>query len=303
MLDKDAFENALASFSSDARKTLQTISEEERFKGVIPYAVAEQLAREAKLEMPQLMLALVPFATLYAQPAISDYSVGAIAQGSTTGSLYYGANMEFVGGALSFTVHAEQAALTNAWNNREEGISELAVSAAPCGYCRQFLYEITTAAKLLVLLPETPAAPLTSLLPDAFGPNDIRKGILPLMTPENHGLELDEPSQDRSVLEALQAANASYAPYTFGYAGVAVETTEGDLYTGRLAENAAFNPSMSPLESALVMKCLAGDATSDVRRVSLVQANGAVADQESATRAVAASLGPVTIDINGARLP
>ena len=60
---------------------------------------------------------------------------------------------------------------------------------------------------------------------------------------------------------------------------------------------------MSPLESALAMKCLAGGETADVRRVSLVQADGAVADQESATRAVAASLGQVTIDIHGSHLP
>jgi len=37
--------------------------------------------------------------------------------------------------------------------------------------------------------------------------------------------------------------------YTFDYAGVALKTSDGGIFTGSLAENAAFNPSMSPLEA------------------------------------------------------
>ena len=62
-----------------------------------------------------------------------------------SGNLYFGANYEFPGQALSFTVHAEQAATMHAISFGETGIDLLAVSAAPCGYCRQFLNELTTA--------------------------------------------------------------------------------------------------------------------------------------------------------------
>jgi cytidine deaminase len=289
-----------------------TIGEAE-FRGVIPYALAKETAEKAGLTIEQLMLAILPWATSYAEPPISEFQVGAIAQGTTTKALYFGANMEFVGEALSFTVHAEQAATTNAWINGEEGLSYLAVSEAPCGYCRQFLYEITTAASLMVGLapteekPVRPATPLTSLLPEAFGPKDL-KIEASLMSPANHGLTLDEASPDPLVKLALAAANACYAPYTKpnSYAGVSVQTASGRVYPGRLAENAAYNPSMSPLESALVMWNLArprSEPVDPIRRVVLVQADGAPADQRAATEAVVASLersGPVTLGVYGA---
>ena len=87
---------------------------------------------------------------------------------------------EFQNAALSFTVHAEQSATNNAWLNGESGIQALAISAAPCGYCRQFLYELITASQLNILLPHSNTVllpysltPLTTFLPDAFGPGDL----------------------------------------------------------------------------------------------------------------------------------
>ena len=53
------------------------------------------------------------------------------------------------------------------------------------------------------------------------------------------------------ILQALQAARRSYAPYTKNYAGCALKTSDGAVYTGRYAENAAYNPSISPLQSAI----------------------------------------------------
>jgi len=117
------------------------------------------------------MLALSGSAEVRAA-AYLNFFVGAVALGSS-GSLYFGANYEFVGQALSFTVHGEQAATAHAIPTAEIGMQMLAVSAAPCGYCRQFLYELTTASTLLILLPKTPPALLTSLIPDAFGPSDL----------------------------------------------------------------------------------------------------------------------------------
>lgn len=48
-----------------------------------------------------------------------------------------------VSSAGGFTVHAEQSSIADAWMNGEEGIDLIAVTAAPCGYCRQFLNELT----------------------------------------------------------------------------------------------------------------------------------------------------------------
>lgn len=45
-------------------------------------------------------------------------------------------------------VHAEQFVMANAWAHRERGIKRLAVSAAPCGHCRQFYAELPSAVRL-----------------------------------------------------------------------------------------------------------------------------------------------------------
>jgi len=249
------------------------------FRGVVPADRAASIADATGCTVGELLPLLVPFAQRYALPPISSFPVGAVAQGAS-GSLYLGANMEFVGTALSFTVHAEQSATTNAWLNGEEGLLAIAVSAAPCGHCRQFLNELTTAATLTVVIAGRDGRLLTELLPEPFGPDDLDVTAA-LMSPQDHGLTLDPAPADPLVLAALAAANASYAPYSQGFAGVALETASGAVYSGRYAENAAFNPSMSPLQSALTMRVLGG-ADDALTRAVLVEAPSA-ASQAAAT--------------------
>ena len=89
------------------------------------YISAEEVGArlgQTGMTVEQLLLALIPQAQKYAIPPISNFFVGAAALGQS-GSVYLGANFEFVGQALSFTVHAEQAAVTNAMAHGESGIS------------------------------------------------------------------------------------------------------------------------------------------------------------------------------------
>lgn len=262
--------------------------------GSIPAAEVARFLRSSGMTIDELMLALIPDAQKFALPPISDFFVGAVALG-TSGSLYFGANFEFVGQALSFTVHGEQAATANAIAHGEVGMQMLAVSAAPCGYCRQFLYELTTASTLLVLLPKTAPALLTSLIPDAFGPADLNVTAA-LMSPQSHGLTLSAGADDPVVEAALEAANASYAPYTFDYAGVALKTRGGGIFTGSVAENAAFNPSMSPLEAAVVNLVISGGKSyGDIVDAVLVEMADSKASQAAATRAVLETISKVTL--------
>ncbi|HUR83101.1 MAG TPA: cytidine deaminase [Thermoanaerobaculia bacterium] len=203
--------------------------------------------------MHEDIIALLPQAAALARPPISNFKVGAIARGAS-GKLYFGTNLEFAGEALSFTVHAEQSAVVNAWMSGETGIDVVATSAAPCGYCRQFLNELATAAELTVIMPGVQRR-LSELLPSSFGPRDlgIEGGLLQR---DDHGLAIDE--HDELATAALAAANMSYAPYSKSYAGVALRTTGGAVVSGAYAENAAFNPSLSPLEAALSQLNLRG---------------------------------------------
>src|ERR1019366_9037846 len=148
--------------------------------------VAKIIAAGSAIE--QLMLDLIPLAKTFAIPPISNFFVGVVALGAS-GSLYFGANYEFPGHALTFSVHGEQAATVQALSFNETGVEMLAISAAPCGYCRQFLNELTTASTLKIILPNAPATPLTALLPAAFGPVDL--GVTGgLMSPQSHGMTL-----------------------------------------------------------------------------------------------------------------
>jgi cytidine deaminase len=197
--------------------------------------------------MPDIDFAsLLAEAAQYARPPISNFRVGSVARG-TSGKLYHGANVELAQQALSFTVHAEQSAVVNAWLNGETGIDVIATSAAPCGYCRQFLNELTTAPQLEVFFNGA-LHPLSKILPESFGPRDL--GITGgLMQQEDHGLVAD--TSDALDLAALDAANRSYAPYSKSFGGVALRTASGRIVAGPYAENAAFNPSMSPMQVAL----------------------------------------------------
>lgn len=254
---------------------------------------AARLARDAGLDLPRLMTSLLPRAAEFARPPVSNFRVGAVARG-TSGSLYLGANVEFSGEALSFTVHAEQSAVGNAFMNGEEGIDLIAVTAAPCGYCRQFLNELAGASGLVVRLPDGEFR-LTELLPHAFGPRDlgIEGGLLQR---DDHGLSID--TDDKLANEALCAANMSYAPYSKSYAGVALRTSDGTTVAGAYAEHAAFNPSMSPLEVALSQLNLRGGTFESITDAVLVHVDDL---HTNATRTVLAAVTEAPLRLISAR--
>lgn len=89
------------------------------------------------------------------------------------------------------------------------------------------------------------------------------------MDPVNHGRTLLDA--DLLAQTALDAANRSHAPYSNALSGVALEIDRGTVYTGRYAENAAFNPSLPPLQVALNLMNLAGEDIHSVRRAALVE--------------------------------
>ena len=235
------------------------------------------------------LLSLLPRAASFAKPPISNFYVGAVARG-LSGEVYLGANVEFAGEALSFTIHAEQSAIANAWMNGEEGIDLIAVTAAPCGYCRQFMNELATARELTIELPNGTFT-LDELLPHSFGPRNLDVGG-GLMQREQHALEIDD--DDELALAALRAAQMSYAPYSRSYAGVALRSSDGTVVAGAYAENAAFNPSMSPLEVALSQLNLHGRGFDSITDAVLVRVD---ALHTSATLSVlgAVSRGPLRL--------
>lgn len=227
----------------------------------------EQLITQTGLTEKEVCLALLSEAAAYAHPPISNFRVGAIAKG-LSGTLYFGANIELVGANLNQTIHAEQAAITHAWMKGETGISDLFISESPCGYCRQFMTELTTSDCLNIILPDIEPQSLQQILPHFFGPADL--GITDkLMAPIDH--QLDSHEFNPLEQEAGLALNHSYAPYSHAYSGMALALSNGVIIRGAYAENAAFNPSLSPLQTAIIMLIMSGYSLSMITSAALVE--------------------------------
>jgi cytidine deaminase len=257
-----------ANFPPQFRERLSELHGAADFRGIISGAAAQQIASALEIELHELMLMLLPAAALRSRAPVSGFNVGAVALGRS-GSLYYGTNVEFAGASLAHTVHAEQSAVVNAWMGGEEGIAAMAVSAAPCGHCRQFLNELTRADELLIRMPSASRS-LGDLLPDSFGPRDLSRPSA-LMQRQDHALAID--ADDPLAAEGLAAARSSYAPYSSGFAGIALQTRSGRVTRGAYAENAAFNPSLAPLPAALSQLNLAGEDFESITEAVLVTAD------------------------------
>ncbi|WP_413732394.1 cytidine deaminase [Sodalis sp. RH20] len=100
-----------------------------------------------------------------------------------------------------------------------------------------------------------------------------------------------EGVNDPLAQQALQAANQSHAPYSQAHSAVALQTADGRIFAGRYAENAAFNPSLPPLQSALILLNMAGADCATLQRAVLLEREGAPFSQWDATRSTLTALG------------
>jgi cytidine deaminase len=287
---ENTLSTALSKFNEKSRQRLVRVLKEPGFSGYIPSSEVEALCDAEGKSIDALMIELLPLARTYSRPPISKYYVGAVARG-TSRNLYFGANIEFAGHSLGFSVHGEQSALSNAYMHSDGGVSSIAVTAAPCGHCRQFMNELSPDGDIQVLVDGKPPVKLSSLLPSAFGPKDL--GVTNVAFPVREvDLILPKGASDELALAALDAARKSYAPYTKAYSGVAIGARAGRTYNGGYIENAAYNPSLPPLQTALVALITAGASYSAISEVVLVEVEGAPISQRSAAEAVLSAIAP-----------
>ncbi|QUM80592.1 cytidine deaminase [Moritella sp. 5] len=295
---KKNLQTALSSLPTSLQSHVLPIISKPDFKGVISAADVDLLQLHSALETPELLFSLLPLAAAYSVAPISEFNVGAIARAGS-GNLYFGANYEFSNQALFNSVHAEQAAINNVFSHHETEILDITITASPCGHCRQFMNELSCANELIVNLEASGSKPLSALLPDSFGPSDL--GVTsPLLTAEAVSLTLSSDSasaisgHNSTLTEvALQAVNTSYAPYSHCHAGIALRTTSGTVITGRYIENAAFNPSLSPLQSVLINLNLAGFELADIEAMILVEKAETKMSHAQATQVLVSEIGVV----------
>jgi len=291
----------LSGIGRPARQLLLAATRDNSFRGRIPAATVTELLKLEKKTADDLMLRLVPLAKTFSRPPLSNFVVGAVIRGSS-GSFYLGANIEVPGRSLGLAVHAEQAALANAYMSGEAAVAAIALGEAPCGHCRQFLYEASPDGELRVLVTGAPPAKLATLLPMAFGPKDmgLKQGLFPI---RRRAISLSPRPTDPLILAALDAAQQSYSPYTSSPSGIAIATRDLRVFQGSYLENAAFNPSLPPLEAAMAGLFAARKDAHEVVRAVLVESASSRITQENATRDALSSLAPkARIDVLKARV-
>ena len=280
------FHSAFANLAADLQSALAPIRADDHFPAMLSAEQVKVLTSATGLDEDALAFALLPLAAACARADLSHFNVGAIARG-VSGTWYFGGNMEFLGSTMQQTVHAEQSAISHAWLRGETSLVAITVNYTPCGHCRQFMNELNSGLDLRIALPGRAPHTLADYLPDAFGPKDLEINTL-LMDDENHGFPLEG---EALVKAAITAANQSHAPYSNAPSGVAIELSNGQIFAGRYAENAAFNPSLPPLQGALNLLSLNGYDYPDMRRAVLAERPDAALTQWDATSATLRALG------------
>ncbi len=247
------------------------------------------LAAETGLDQPALLVACLAWAQRWALAPISNFEVGAAAL-AESGALYLGANLEFHGLPLAQTIHAEQAAIASAWSHGETRLLAIATSAAPCGFCRQFMLELPEPRPQLILADHG-SVTLDELLPWSFGPTQL--GRTPqLLRSGPHGLTLTEATEDPLVARALAAANRSSAPYSGALAGVALRLADERTFSGAVAESVAYNPTLAPMQAALLTAHHSGASLDRIEVAVLVELEDAPISQFEAATGVLAAVAP-----------
>jgi len=279
-------------------RTYKLLSDEESkptYSGVLEHALVQEILGIEGKSVEHLLVGLLPRAASKAYVPISKYRVGAVSLG-VSGNIYLGNNIEIPGQGLGFAVHAEQCAFTNAFMHGEREIKITAVTAAPCGHCRQFMTEFSMNMDVLIIIKDTLETKLGNLLPEEFGPRHLGNTHDVLQSPENQ-LRLFETfeafdAEPKLEKAALEAACKSYAPYSSSPSGAAISTKRGNVYSGAYIESCAFNPSLPPLQAALVGLIQAGEMPEDITDCVVVELKDAMITQEDAARAVLRGVQP-----------
>lgn len=285
------FQSAFAELAENLQSALAPVLADAHFPALLTAEQVAALKRATDLDDDALAFALLPLAAACARADLSHFNVGAIAQG-VSGTWYFGGNMEFLGATMQQTVHAEQSAISHAWLRGEQALEAITVNYTPCGHCRQFMNELNSGLALRINLPGRAQHTLADYLPDAFGPKDLEIKSL-LMDEQDHGYAL---SGDELTQAAILAANKAHAPYSNAPSGVALECRDGRIFTGSYAENAAFNPTLPPLQGALNLLSLNGYDYPDIQRAILAEKADAPLIQWDATAATLRALGCSNID-------
>ena len=266
----------------------------ESYPGMIGKNTVDQILKILNISIVDLQIKLLPVAAGFHITPISKFPVGAVVLGAS-GNLYFGSNIEFIRTGLQFTIHAEQCGLVNAAQQGEKTIRSIAVNAPPCGFCRQFINELNDVDRLDIILPGRKPEKFQYYLPEAFSGRDlgVKTGMLnhPILNYQFQGMD----GNDELSKIALVSANSSYSPYSKYISGVALRLKTGHIIGGSYYESAAYNPTISSIQSAIIKTRMGGNSIDGIQEVVLLQSENPYCDYKKITIEILDSIAPASI--------
>ncbi|WP_176084906.1 cytidine deaminase [Martelella sp. HB161492] len=260
---------------------------------VVSAAAAQKLCdRYAIDDIEFLMAVLVDTAALRARPPISGFFVGAVGLEAETGNLILGGNLEFPGTHLGFSVHGEGFVASRAFS-RGTSVKTIALSGAhPCGHCRQYLSEFAVGSDLNLIDPLGHRLKLADLYPWPFSPEALDEKGAEGGRINFPDLALAGDVRDTVAPALLEAGKRAHAPYSRSPGAVVLGLKGGALITGATIESVAFNPTMPPLQAALIDLLAHGFDYNDIEHAALATVTGGPVDYARSTAELLSVLAP-----------
>jgi cytidine deaminase len=215
-----------------------------------------------------MLLALGPARTI-ARPPISGFYVGAVGLERETGNLILGGNVEFPGTHLGFTIHGEGFVFTRA-ASRGTTIESIAIGEAhPCAHCRQYISEFAASGELTLIDPLGHRLTMEQLYPWPFDPDYLgEKGAVARAF--DGTLDLAANDWPATIADRLlDAGRRAHAPYSKCPGAVVLALSDGQMVSGFSIESVAFNPTMGPLQAAMINLIAHGYEAADIAEAAL----------------------------------
>ncbi|WP_417308910.1 cytidine deaminase [Devosia sp.] len=290
----NAVAEALSEAARSGKEALVTNS-----GGVVSAADAADIASRFALEdVEEVMLVGLAAARAFAFPPISDFHVGAIGREAGTGDLILGGNMEFAGTHLGTTVHGEGFVFSRAFS-RGQRIDTIALGEAhPCGHCRQYLSEFAGADQLKLIDLLGHRLDLAQLYPWPFDTAYLGEPGAVAGRVNWRDLRFVEEALDDLSDVLLETGRRAHAPYSKCPAAVVLDLADGARVAGATIESVAFNPTMPPLQAALIDVRAHGYAPDAIVAATLGATRGGAVDHVPGTEALLATVAPgVTLTV------
>jgi cytidine deaminase len=245
--------------------------------GVLQREDVDEIRHGYGLSVEELLLLARPAADAYARPPISDFHVGVIGLEADTGNLIFGGNLEFVGAHIGNTVHGEGFVFARGFS-RGNSIATICIGEAhPCAHCRQFLSEFAASKDLLLIDPLGHRLKMAELYPWPFDPDYLgERGVVAgeMRQPQLSLARNDLPPA--AAMRLTELGRHSYTPYGKSPAAIVLTLNDGVVLGGAAIESVSFNPTMSPLQAAMIDLFAHGYGAGDIASAAMAAYPGPV---------------------------